>query len=308
MASLQQDLPGSVRYVKNGAGGKWWRQAYNKNQIHAGWDGYPDEMILSRDLVGLRSYHGTSPTQDYNALVTLLNAKQYIWVTVQDGFLWWCTASDDLGLDPEGSNESHGHFWIVCDMPWSNKSLSGNLLAVGDLPGAVSQIASYRATVCEPSASNALRRIIIGDKNPAVVAVEIARVAFVTAVEELIKDLHEKDFEVLIDLILQRTGWARIARLGGVTEGVDIEVENPATGEIAFVQVKSRADHSVLTKYIGLFHSRRDRYGRMIFAVHTMEGPTLSAADSHVQVWDSNRIANLAVMLGLSDWLGRRVR
>ena len=32
-----------------------------------------------------------------------------------------------------------------------------------------------------------------------------------------------------------------LAKIGGVTEGIDVEVENPAIDEIAFVQVKSEA-------------------------------------------------------------------
>ncbi len=303
----ENDLPALVRYVKNGAGGKWWSNAKDKNQIHAGWDGYPDEMILSRDLAGLRAHHGNNQTQDYNALLTLLRAPEYLWVTIQAGFLWWCTASNEIGVDPDGSNETHGHFWLTCDRPWSNKSLNGNLLAVGDLPGAVTQIASYRATVCEPSAATAIRRIILGEKNPAVLATELAKEAFAEAVGVLVKDLHHKDFEILVDLILQRTGWARIANLGGVTEGIDVEAENAATGEIAFVQVKSRTSQSTLNEYIAKFQERRERYARMIFAAHTVEGSSLSTSAGDVHVWDGKRVADLVVTLGLSDWLGRRV-
>ncbi len=64
------------------------------------------------------------------------------------------------------------------------------------------------------------------------------REAYTAAVTKLVKHLHDRDFELLIDLILARTGWVRLARLGGVTEGTDIEAENVATNEIAFVQVK----------------------------------------------------------------------
>lgn len=76
------------------------------------------------------------------------------------------------------------------------------------------------------------------------------------------KRLSPKDFEGIVDLILSRSGWTRIAKLGGTTYGVDGEVENPAIGEIAFVQVKSQATQGALDDYADPFRQRRDRYWR----------------------------------------------
>ena len=113
---------------------------------------------------------------------------------------------------------------------------------------------------------------------------------------------------MLIDLILARTGWIRIAKLGGATEGTDIEAENVATDEIAFVQVKSEANQSKLNDYVKRFQARREFYDRMIFAVHSPVG-TLAPPDDEpeVQVWEGNRIAELAVRLGLGEWIANRL-
>jgi Holliday junction resolvase-like predicted endonuclease len=62
--------------------------------------------------------------------------------------------------------------------------------------------------------------------------------------------LRWKDFEQLVEHILDRTGWKRISTLGGNREGIDIEVENLTAEEIAFVQVKSRATQAVLDEYV----------------------------------------------------------
>ena len=117
----------------------------------------------------------------------------------------------------------------------------------------------------------------------------------------------EKDFEVLVDLILSRSGWARLAKLGGVTEGIDIEVENASADEIAFVQVKSSATQSTLDDYVSRFNERRDRYKRMIFVVHSPSGNITPPPDQPVQVWDGQRIARLVVKLGLGDWVATRL-
>jgi hypothetical protein len=49
-ARLMTALPNSVRYVKNGAGGRWWTAAKAKGQIHASWKSVPDEALRARDL------------------------------------------------------------------------------------------------------------------------------------------------------------------------------------------------------------------------------------------------------------------
>ncbi len=89
-------------------------------------------------------------------------------------------------------------------------------------------------------------------------AATLARVAYEETVAKLVARLGDKDFEVLVDLILSRSGWARLARRGGTTEAIDIEAENAATGEIAFVQVKSSATQSTLDDYVRRFAEREE--------------------------------------------------
>jgi hypothetical protein len=86
---------------------------------------------------------------------------------------------------------------------------------------------------------------------------------------------------------------------GRPREGIDLEVENIAAGEIAFVQVKSTATQSVLDDYIGRFAKRRDHYARMIFVVHSPVGKLLPPDEPAVQVWTVEEVARLVVRLGL---------
>ena len=119
----------------------------------------------------------------------------------------------------------------------------------------------------------------------------------------MVKRLNAKDFELLIDHILARTGWERISTLGKTREGIDIEAANHAVGEIAFVQVKSSATQRVLTDYINRFQRRREFYARMIFAVHSPTGKLVAPSDHAVQVWTGDRLAELVVRLGLGEWV-----
>jgi len=88
-------LPSSVRYVKNGAAGKWWQAARANNQIHLSWKSVPRELLLLPDFPKikqvLKAAFGAKQgaTQDFNALRDLLDApSKHIWITFQDGCMW----------------------------------------------------------------------------------------------------------------------------------------------------------------------------------------------------------------------------
>ena len=117
--------------------------------------------------------------------------------------------------------------------------------------------------------------------------------------------LHWADFETPVDLIFARSGWQRISRVGGTQADVDLVLEQPATGETAFVQVKSRAGQSVLDDYIGRF-KRRGGYDRMFFVCHSPKSALSGVDDASVHVWTGDRLADAAVKAGLFDWLIER--
>jgi len=234
--------------------------------------------------------------------------SKHIWVTFEDGCMWWCTVRNGAVVNPDGGSRDKGHFWLACNRTWSNRSAKGKLLATADLPGIVTQTAGFKGTVCEPSAWQTILRIIQDEKDPDATKAADARGAYQCAIHDMIKRLSPRDFELLIDLILGRSGWVRICTLGGKTEGIDAEVENLAAAEIAFVQVKSTATQAVLNDYIQRFESRGDRYARMIFAVHTPRGKLVPPKDlPSVQLWEGDRVAKLVVRLGLGEWVEDRL-
>jgi hypothetical protein len=308
-------IPESVRYVKNGSSSKWWPAAEAGRQIHFGWWFIPRELLRKGDLSGIKNCiqdqykNRGAATADFNAIrLVLENPSRQTWVTFEDGYLWWCTVRDGITVNEDKDTEkTKGSFWLNCDLPWSKHSVGRRLLARSELPGSVGAVAGFRATICEPKASADILRVIQDREDSDAIAATQARNAYTTAIEKLIKRLHPNDFELLIDLILTRTGWFRLAKRGGVIEGTDIEAGNVTTNEIAFVQVKSQAGQSQLDEYIKKYQARRDYFQRMIFAVHSptqmLEGP----ADSTIQVWAGERIAQLAVQLGLGEWIAHRL-
>src|ERR1700722_659567 len=217
--------------------------------------------------------------------------------------MWWCTVRDGAVINPEGEGRKKGNFWLACNRHWSNRSLKGELLAVSDLPGSVTRTAGFKGTECTPKEWETILRIIQDEKDPYAIRAARACSRYKDTVREMVKRLSPKDFEQLIDLALFRSGWIRICTLGGKTEGIDAEVENLAADEIAFVQIKSSAIQKTLDEYIARFESRRERYARMIFAVHSPIGKLrLPANNPAVQVWEGDRVADLVVRLGLGEW------
>jgi hypothetical protein len=78
-------LPNSVRYIKNGNGGCWWKTALRKKQLHAGWDPVSEELLHAHDWPRIRPL--CANTQDFNALKTLVaQPSQHVWITFESGF------------------------------------------------------------------------------------------------------------------------------------------------------------------------------------------------------------------------------
>jgi len=300
----------SVRYVKNGRNGRWWKSARENAQIHAGWRWLPAELLAVPNFLAIESVIARevadpgAAKRDYEQVRLLLDQpSRHLWITFEDGFLWWCIVKDGAIPNPGGEGDQHGHFWLSCEHPWSNHSIDGRLLAMVDLPGSITLTAGFRGTVCVPSAEQEILRVLRDEKSPAALAVADARAGYEKAIEQAISDLGWKDFELLIDLILTRTGWMRISSLGKTQKAIDIAARNAGVGETAFVQVKSRANQSELDGSIREFGNQRDLYARMIFAVHDPSGPLVSPADPAVQLWTVNKLAMMVVQVGLGEWV-----
>jgi hypothetical protein len=122
---MSDKVPTSVRYVKNGRSGQWWRAAKANGQVHLGWNTVPNELLVSPDFPEieriLRKVNGPRQgvKQDFNALRDLLDCpSQHVWMTFEDGCMWWCTVLDGATVNPGGESVEKGNFWLVCKRPW----------------------------------------------------------------------------------------------------------------------------------------------------------------------------------------------
>ena len=92
---------------------------------------------------------------------------------------------------------------------------------------------------------------------------------------------------------------------GGTQKDVDLILEQPATGERAFVQVKSKAGQAVLDDYVDKFR-RSGAYQRMFFVCHSPKGALATEDDASLHVWAGDHLADATVRAGLFDWLMER--
>jgi hypothetical protein len=316
MSDLEvSSLPLTVRYIKNGEGGCWWPSAKKDDQLHLGWKHIPSEVLKSRQLdiiepmVRNQFENQGAATRDLNQLLTaIISPSQHIWTTIENGYLWWCTVNDEITMNPTGETNLKGHFWLSCASSWRNTAINNKLLATSDLPGGLTMTAAFQSTICKPREAAAMRRIIVGELDKEALEAAETRAAYERSLEKLIRRLSAKDFELLIDLLLARTGWVRTTAVGGAKEGVDIEAENITADELAFVQVKSSADQATLLEYIAKYEKRKENYDRMIMAIHspigTVKVPELATG---VQLWTCEVIAKLSVKLGLGAWIETRL-
>ena len=86
----------------------------------------------------------------------------------------------------------------------------------------------------------------------------------------------------------------------------DLIVEQPATGERASVQVKSRADQRVLDGCVAAFEESA-LSSRFFFVCHSPRG-SLTAPETRrpIHLWDLAGLADMSVANGMTDWLINR--
>jgi hypothetical protein len=82
-------------------------------------------------------------------------------------------------------------------------------------------------------------------------------------------------------------------------------VAQAATGERAFVQVKSRASQAVLDDYLARFEA--SGLDRMFFICHSPTTDLIAHDDPRVHIWANRELAAKINAAGLFEWLIERV-
>ena len=305
--------PSAVRYIKLGQGGAWAPKAIDQQIIPFGFSQVPHPPCAAGDWEEVRRVlaaagrtrtgvsQGVRELQDFYGL-----GEETLWVTFADRHLYWTFAEREV-IPVEAPEPGAWHRFRRCIGGWSRLSLSGEPLSTTSLSSALTRVAGFRQTICTIDRKDYLLRRIRGEEEPLLARARHVRAELEHVALEMIAGLDWRDFEIMIDLLFANGGWRRKSALAAGEVDIDLLLDNPVTGEAAWVQVKSRAGQTVLDDYLDRF--RRDGSAQHFFlAVHSPEGTLRAPAEPGIHIWAGPELARAALAAGLLDWMIERTR
>jgi len=311
--------PNAVRYVKLGAGGKWERESLQKGILHFGFESADPESLqlcregkwdeIRRGWFEDGGFAASTATSFSNQMKTYFeDAGDTLWVTFIDDKLHYGFLEPG---EPQRSDPTNDKDWSSFRRirgGWSSTDALGNSLTRTSLPGTITKLSMYRSTICRVYDHEYLVNRINGKRSPEIEATDRARAALLEALGTLIRRLHDRDFEILIDMAFVNAGWKRLGRVGGNEPVKDLDLEMPLTRERAFVQVKCSTNQAGFESVVADYQTR-EHYNRLFFVYHTSSAPLVNQWENlGVVLMGAEDIARLTLESGLSDWVIDRSR
>jgi hypothetical protein len=228
-----------------------------------------------------------------------------LWCTIEDGDVWWCFAETEVvnlyDGDDAAEQKTGARMRRVINR-WRNTDINGHRLRLDSMTTKITKVASFQATIAKPDGAGDLLRRIRAIQSPTHAQTADALAALVSAVGDLLDQLHQNDFELLIELIFSSSGWKRISAVGGIQKTLDLAMVLPTTGEHCFVQVKSQTNAKTFATLVEALDNAQG-YTRMFFAYHTPATAFANTAADRVTVWHRYEIARQAIRAGPVEWI-----
>jgi hypothetical protein len=304
----------AVRYIKLGRRtGAWETRSLDLGEIHFGYNGVSHEMALAGDASKIKQQEvgkGKKPQVATSTAQQILDFYQLgpdcLWITFARDHLWWTFAKPGvtwLG----GPIEERGARMRKCIGGWRNTDLKGKPLRTDSLSTRLTKVQFYQRTICAVEAEDYLLRRINGIEEPLIAKSTKARDALLEVVAQAIATLHWKDFETLVDVVFARSGWHRASAIGGTQKLVDVVLEQPTTGELAAVQVKSATSQKTFEKFIDEADAT-GQFDRLFFVCHSPKGEMeIPPERNDIHLWVGRDFAKIVLRLGLTDWVMEKI-
>jgi hypothetical protein len=307
MASTTTIHPKTALYIKLGEGGGWERECIQKDQTlrlgyqevdhwlccQGRWEEVATELLSSKTP----KYRGAVTRHANQVRLFYESGEDVLWVTFFGDRLWWCFSRPEVTLLPDKSKTRPViGSWNCCDA-------KDEPLEVSRLSGKLVTMQRFQGTICAVKEFDYVLRKINAVPEPLVEAAKLARGELVGRIATIIRNLHWRDFEILVDLIFHQAGWQRISELGGTQKTFDLKLVSPITGERYAVQVKSEADLATFASYEHRF-SDMEAFARAYFVVHSPSKDLLEhPRTGKVELLGPDQIAERSVRYGLVDWI-----
>lgn len=302
--------PETALYIKLGERGKWEHDCVQRSQtLRLGYQEVPHDLCLNRDWSKVqdssqRAYSrksGAAKRDAYQIKHFYEAGEDVLWVTFFGRRLWWCFSK------PQITRLSDGTKTRPVIGAWSDKDLRDNVLDFSSLSGKLLALQAFRGTICKVEHLEYLQHKINGTVMPEARAAKEARAGFQTSLESLIKQLHPKDFELLVDLLFRQAGFRRNSVVGETVKALDLDLVAPITEHRYAVQVKSEAGSAELLSFASSLHDM-PQYQKGYFVVHSPSNDLMEAStDEKVDLLLPSTVANWAIRYGLADWVVDKV-
>lgn len=294
-------------FIKLGEGGRWARECLEKGTLRFGYQEIPHSVCATKDWDEIwtraRAFRGsdTAASNDVTQIRHFYESDDSVlWITVHGDCLWWCFSSPDVYELP--GNEKYRK--VKC--PWSACNVTGDPLLKGKLSTKLLSVQGFMGTICTVAELDYLLHKINGTSEPHVAKVQTAFEELQAALIPVIKSLHQKDLEILTDLIFRQAGWMRVGVTGGTESDIDLDLISPVTNERIAVQVKSRATPAIWNDYRKRYADMRG-FSRFYFVTHSpnpaLKKEASSAEDKNYILWGAEQLALQAARGGLTGWL-----
>jgi hypothetical protein len=310
---LKRAKPEAVRFIKLGRKSAWWPISRDTNTIRLGFRQFDFKSCISGNWEQAKTLFIKTTSRSRPADVTraVNQVREFfelpeatLWVTIEDGDVWWCFAEPEVRNIYTGDNaveEKQGARTRKVIDRWRNTDVQGKRLRLDGMTTKITKVASFQETICKPHGAADLLRKIRCEESKQYTRAAKAYDDLILSVGDLLDQLHLKDFELLIELVFSSSGWKRISAVGGTQKTLDLALTLPTTGESCFVQVKSQTDKATFEKLVEELDNYSG-YTRMFFVYHTPSSRFENSDVDRVTVWSRYEVAKQVIGAGLVNW------
>lgn len=311
---IRDQNPNKVRFIRLGKKGDVFNECKQGKKAYFG---FGSERIIDKCNILKENLSSSELLREHIRCNLSINNSSQISNIMRQYENFFSDSGDTLWLTEYNRTVYFGYFanadayvddnrtFRNMEFGWVSDDKLGNIITRSQLSGSISKTFSYQSTICKFSPQSA--RLII---NKILCEINEQKKNILNTLQDLQSQLQNmlalfspQDMELLIELIISRSGLKRVGAAGKAEEFLDAEFMHPITHDHYYVQVKSKTSEGEFKAYCGKLAEIQQRKPnlKMIYAYHTGDIGSLSA--SGVEVWNKERIAELALEYGLARWV-----
>ena len=294
-----------VLYIKLGEKGMYEQECIDERQIlKVGYNEVDHDLCLNHEWEkveenfkhkhkpGVAKRHVKQIKEFYEA------GDDVLWITFYKSKLWWCFSKCEvIQLEDKRKTRPAIGEWKCVDK--KDKTLTFDRLS-----GSLLSLQAFRGTICAVHESKYVINKLNGIESEEVKEARNALDCLEEKLEVIIRKLHWKDFEALIDLIFRQAGWQRLSLLGEEQKTFDLDLRSPITGDRYLAQVKSKAKKKHFESFKKKCKGMQKDYERFYFIVHSPSSALKNVRQNGAfELISVKKVAQWAVQHGLANWV-----